>query len=124
MTRIVQSGQGTTIDLEGRRSREVIAARDGAASSTFRVVEIDPGPVDRGPHVHDDFEEVIHVLQGTGLLRTDTGAFPLTEGDTCLVPPGVRHAAFNTGETTLRLLCYFPVNSIGPATREFPDWSR
>lgn len=124
MSRIIRKGESAELQLPGRRSSEVIAARTGSKALTVRIVEMDPGPADRGPHVHDGFEEVIHVLEGTGLLLTDSGRHELTAGDTVLVPSGERHATCNTGSTPLRLYCVFPINDIRPGTREFAGWDK
>lgn len=116
---------GKPMALPGRRSREIVAAGVGASQCTVRLVDIAPdrpGATQRGPHVHDGFEECIHVLAGEGVIRTDAGALALTAGDTVLVPAGERHATYNTGADVLRLICFFPVNDIGPGTREFATW--
>ena len=113
------------LDLPGRQSREVVAESAGAVASTFRIVDIAPqsgGPL-RGPHVHDGFEEIIHIISGSGVIRTDANELAVSAGDTLLVPSGERHATSNTGPENLRLLCFFPVADIRPGTREFADWS-
>jgi quercetin dioxygenase-like cupin family protein len=116
---------GKALALPGRHSREVVAADVGASHATVRLVEVAPevpGAPQRGPHVHDTFEECIHGLAGEGVMRTDAGALALSAGDTVLVPAGERHATSNTGAEALRLICFFPVNDIGPGTREFSNW--
>ncbi len=122
MARTVRRGEGKALDLPGRIATEVVSSATGASSSTVRLVEIAPGKAARGPHVHDGFEEVIHVLEGTGVLRTDGGDHPLSPGDTALVPSGELHMTVNTGEVMLALLCAFPVADIRPGTREFESW--
>lgn len=118
MATIVRAGKGKSLYLPGRASTEIA----GGASTTVRLVEIGPGPPTRGPHVHEGFEEVIHVLEGEGRFRTDTGAQRIGPGDTLIVPPGERHATENAGTTPLRLICAFPVADIRPGTREFERW--
>lgn len=122
MARIVRRREAQVLDLPGRIATEVASAATGASSSTVRLVEIAPGTTARGPHVHDGFEEVIHVLEGKGALRTDGGDHPLSPGDTALVPAGERHQTVNIGNVTLALLCVFPVADIRPGTREFESW--
>lgn len=123
-TAVIPLAAGRALSLPGRASTEVVGAPEGAAS-TLRIVEIAPETPDaprRGPHVHDGFEEVIHVAAGTGVMQTDGGELPLKPGDTVLVHPGERHATYNTGAEPLRLVCFFPVPDIRPGTREFPGW--
>jgi len=125
MAKVIAVGDAIAMELPGRRAREIVGAKAGALSSTIRLVEIEPerpGAARRGPHVHRGFEECIHVLAGQGVTRTDDGDYPVAVGDTVLVPPDQRHATYNTGPGVLRLLCFFPVNEIGPRTAEFPSW--
>ena len=114
----------TKLSLPGRNSREIVAAASGAQRSTVRFVEIEPDKsgARRGPHVHFDFEECIHVLSGKGVTRTEEDEYPLTAGDTILIPAGERHATYNTGTTVLKLLCFFPTDDVSAATREYESW--
>lgn len=122
MARVVRSGKGQRLDLPGRASMEIAGRALGTASTTVRLVEIAPGPTDRGPHVHDDFEEVIHILSGSGILKTSGGDHEIGPGDTVIVPPGECHQTVNDGGVPLRLVCAFPVADIRPSTREFRNW--
>lgn len=123
MVRHVRAGQGTRLDLPGRASTEIAAAGLGADATTVRIVEIAAGSGPRAPHVHDGFEEVIHVLSGQGRFRTDAGVLEIGPGDTVIVPPGERHATEQVGDVPLRLVCAFPVADIRPGTREFDNWN-
>ncbi len=124
MARVFALKDATNLSLPGRNSREIVAAASGAQRSTVRFVEIEPDKsgARRGPHVHFDFEECIHVLSGDGLTRTDKGEYPLTAGDTILIPAGEKHATYNTGSTVLTLLCFFPTDDVGAATAEYESW--
>ena len=124
MARVLALKDARELSLPGRKSREIVAAASGARNATVRFVEIEPERpgAKRGPHVHFDFEECIHVLSGQALMRTDAGEYPLTAGDTILVPAGEKHATYNTGDTVLTLLCFFPTNDVNAATAEFESW--
>ena len=125
MARVFTLKDATRLSLPGRNSREIVAAASGAQRLTMRLVEIEaprPGAAQRGPHVHFDFEEYIHVLSGSAVLRTDTGEHPLTAGDTILIPAGEKHTTSNTGDTVLTLLCFFPTNDVNAATVEYESW--
>jgi mannose-6-phosphate isomerase-like protein (cupin superfamily) len=126
MVKVISLKDARAMNLPGRNSREIISAEKGSENMTFRLVEIAPaapGERRRGPHVHYGFEECIHVLEGQGVTRCETGEFPVSAGDTVLVPAGERHATYNTGSGTLKLMCFFPVSDIRPETREFKSWS-
>jgi len=125
MARVFALKDATKLGLPGRNSREIVAAASGAQRSTMRLVEIEapePGAAQRGPHVHFNFEECIHVLSGSAVMRTEEGEYPLTAGDTILVPAGEKHATYNTGNTVLTLLCFFPTNDVNAATAEYESW--
>lgn len=126
MVKVIALSEAQAMNLPGRHSREVLSAANGARSATVRIVEIAPevtGARQRGPHVHRDFEECIHILCGDGMTRTDAEEFSVTAGDTVLVPAGERHATYNTGRGPLMLLCFFPVADIRPGTQEFRSWT-
>ena len=124
MARVFALKDAMKLSLPGRKSREIVAAASGARRSTVRFVEIEPEKpgTRRGPHVHFDFEECIHVLSGSAVMRTEEGEHPLTAGDTVLVPAGEKHATYNTGDTVLKLLCFFPTNDVNAATVEYESW--
>jgi len=124
MARVFALKDATNLGLPGRNSREIVAAESGAQRSTVRFVEIEPEKpgTRRGPHVHFDFEECIHVLSGEAVMRTEEGEYPLTAGDTVLVPAGEKHATYNTGDTVMKLLCFFPTNDVNAATVEYESW--
>ncbi len=125
MVRVIAQKDARAMNLPGRRALEIVGLGTGSVHSTIRLVEIDPdkpGAKRRGPHVHHGFEECIHVLAGEGVTRTDAGDFPVSAGDTVLVPAGERHATYNTATGVLRLLCFFPINDIRPGTEEFVSW--
>ena len=125
MARVFALKDAKSLNLPGRKSREIVGASAGAHGTTMRLVEIEPakpGEPRRGPHVHFGFEECIHVLAGEGLTRTDAGEYKLAAGDTILIPAGEKHVTYNTGGATLRLLCFFPTNNVAAATVEYESW--
>jgi len=92
--------------------REVFSAKTKEAKGvTVRIVDIHPASrqIPRQPHRHDDFEEVIHILKGSGKFWADGEWTNINTGDTLLVPTGVPHATFNLTDKMLRLMCFFPV---------------
>ncbi|MGI9380050.1 MAG: cupin domain-containing protein [Methyloligellaceae bacterium] len=115
----VSPDQGRELNLPGRQSTEMLSAHSGAASVTFRRVEISvprAGDTPREPHYHKDFEECIYVQSGEGAVWIDGEEIPVDAGDSILVPPPRPHYTRNTGTTPLVLLCFFPVADIRPGT--------
>ncbi|MGB6455759.1 MAG: cupin domain-containing protein [Streptosporangiaceae bacterium] len=86
--------------------------RDCAAATQF-VGEIPPG---RAPEHSHPYDEVVLVLQGTGVAHVGGAERELAAG-TCLhLPPGLRHCLENTGPQAMRVLGVFhPADS--PATK-------
>ena len=125
MASVFTPNDGRRLTLPGRESRQVVSGEDGARQVTFRIVEIAaarPGDSQRGPHVHDGFEELIHVRSGSGVTETASGPHAVGAWDTVLVPAGELHVTRNTGEVPLVLLCFFPVADIAAGTRELAAW--
>lgn len=99
----------------GRRVAELVSARaTGAAGVTCRLVEIFPETRGgaRPPHVHEDLEEVIFVLQGQGKAWVDGEEIAIMEGDLLVIPMKSSHRIINPGAPELCLLCFFPAATV------------
>lgn len=121
MAKILTQAQAKSMGLPGRKSLEIVSGEKGSSAVTLRLVEIPvpkPGETARGPHYHQGFEECIFVMAGEGCTEADSGKYPLTTGDTILIPPGEKHVTRNTGKEPLILLCFFPVADISKRTQE------
>ena len=121
MARVFTQSEAKQLGLPGRKSLEIVSGERGSRTVTLRLTEIPvsrPDETPRGPHQHNDFEECIYVLSGTGTTYADSGEFPLKPGDTLFMPAGEKHVTRNTGSEPLLLLCFFPVADISKGTRE------
>ena len=121
MARVYTEAAALRLGLPGRTSLEIVSGRNGASSVTLRLAVIppeQPGAPGRGPHQHRDCEECIFVLAGTGCTYADTGEFPLSPGDTIVIPAGENHLTRNTGTTSLMLLCFYPIGDVVSGTVE------
>lgn len=56
-------------------------------------------------HRHHLSEELYHVTAGQGTMILGEERFPISVGDTILIPPGTPHALHNTWPVPLRVLC-------------------
>lgn len=64
-------------------------------------------------HVHDEYEEVFHVLQGTIEYRLGDDWHPAHAGTTISVPPGVVHCFRNTsGAVASHLVVHAPLEAM------------
>ena len=59
-------------------------------------------------HRHLKTEELYHVTAGQGTMVLGEQRFPITVGDTVVVPVGTPHALHNTWPVPLRVLCCCP----------------
>jgi mannose-6-phosphate isomerase-like protein (cupin superfamily) len=56
------------------------------------------------PHAHKVQEQVYHVLDGEGLMEIEETRRVVRRHDVVFIPPGIRHAIYNTGLTDLVFL--------------------
>ena len=123
MARVVTPDQAKRLGLAGRASFEIVSGEMGARNASVRLVEIPvprEGEEPRGPHVHHGFEECMYVLAGEGRTLTPSGAHPVRQGDTILVPADEPHVTRNTGTVPLVLLCFFPTPDVAKSTEDLP----
>ncbi len=93
-------------DVEGVTIRWVLAKEDGAAHFALRVFEVPAGRAT--PHHAHWWEHEVFILDGSGIVSTAEGDFPLRPGTAILVPGGVLHQFRNTGAELLRFICLVP----------------
>ena len=82
-----------------------ISGADGAPVFSFRVFTIMPGG--NTPYHTHPFEHVNYIIDGAGVLVTETGEERLIQkGDFALVLPNEKHSYKNTGaEKPLLVIC-------------------
>jgi len=93
------------VEVTGDRRFRVLfgPGRDYAAATQF-VGEIPPG---RAPEHRHPYDEVVLILQGTGVAHAGGADRELSAG-TCLhLPPGLPHCLENTGTQPMRVLGVF-----------------
>ena len=89
----------------------------GCASVTQFIGLVPPG---RAPDHFHTYDEVIYVLEGTGILQAGGEQAPLRAGSCVHLPARLVHSLANTGDDELRLLGVFrPAGS--PAEAYYPD---
>lgn len=87
-----------------RRFRVLFGPGSGCDAATQFVGEIPPG---RAPEHSHPYDEVVLVLEGTGVLHAGPASQPLIPGSCVHLPPGEAHCLENTGASTLRVLGVF-----------------
>ena len=123
MARLINQNTAKRLGLPGRSSLEPISGEVGSRCSVRIATIAVPQPgAERGPHLHEGFEEVIYVLSGSGTTCAESGEIPIKPGDLVLIPAGEKHMTQNTGDVPLVLLCFFPVPDVGAGTTEFASF--
>ncbi len=93
--------------------REIINADDGSTQVTQFVGGIPPG---RAPDHFHMYEEVIVILDGTGIMWAGTSNTPIETGSCLFLPHGQVHCVENRGDGEMQLLgVFYPAGS--PAVR-------
>jgi quercetin dioxygenase-like cupin family protein len=87
-----------------RRFRVLFGPGRGCAVATQFVGEI---PAGRAPEHSHPYDELVLILDGTGVLHAGGTDHPLSAGATAHLPPGLPHCLENTGPATMRVLGVF-----------------
>ena len=73
-------------------------------------------PPSKAPFHYHTYEEVIFILEGSGMVHVDEEACEFNAGSSIYFPAGVRHCVENPGNTTIKLLgAFYPSGSPGVA---------
>ena len=87
-----------------REFRYLVDADVGCSDVTQFVGIIPPG---RAPLHSHTYDEVLYVVEGTGVLHVGGTETPLEAGSCLHLPPLVEHSLENTGEAAMRVLGVF-----------------
>jgi quercetin dioxygenase-like cupin family protein len=96
----------------GVRMRVLMSEDDGAPTAVMRVFDVAPGGYTPF-HTHE-WEHMVYVLQGTGVVMESKREHPLETGTYVLVEPGEEHQFINRGDDVLRFICVIPVSKDMP----------
>jgi mannose-6-phosphate isomerase-like protein (cupin superfamily) len=75
----------------------------GSKSIDYRISVYQPRAYVE-PHRHRIQEQVYHVLDGEALMEIDGNRTVVRKDDVIFIPPGAKHAIYNTGMTDLRFI--------------------
>ncbi len=59
------------------------------------------------PHVHEESEEILYVLSGSGEFYFNGKPEPVRPGTCIYVPPGITHSINNTSDQVLKVVYVF-----------------
>jgi mannose-6-phosphate isomerase-like protein (cupin superfamily) len=106
---IVRLGDQRAQPTADRWYRVMVDDAIGSAQVTQFVGSIPPG---RAPDHFHNYEEVLFILRGEGLMWAGETNTPIAPGSCIYLPKGQVHCVENTGEGELRLLgVFYPAGS-------------
>ena len=94
----------------------------GAANSQGEVI-INPGK-GHVRHLHEQADELIYVISGTGTQTVGDEEFDIAEGDAVYIPMNTLHSTMNTSWRTLRLIVTYTPGGEEQALTTLPDFTR
>jgi quercetin dioxygenase-like cupin family protein len=93
------------VEITGNREfRVLFGPGHGCARATQFVGEIPPG---RAPDHSHPYDELVLILDGSGVAHIGGADHPLTPGSCLHLPPGLTHCLENNGTSLLRVLGVF-----------------
>lgn len=101
-----------------RQFRHLVDAEIGCRDITQFIGVIPPG---RAPFHAHEYDEVVYVVEGEGVLHVDGRETPIGPGSCIHFPPHVQHCLENTGKEPMRVLGVFhPAGDPSQAYHEPP----
>ena len=119
---IVDENQIEALDLPGRNLRWLITEENvHARHCSMCVIDVLSGETVRPAHSHPHGEEVIYIVHGSGKVMIEGVAEPVKAGCAVLLPQGKIHMLRNTGEETMKVVCFFAPATTLENYKFFPE---
>jgi mannose-6-phosphate isomerase-like protein (cupin superfamily) len=93
------------ITKDSSEIRELLAHRNSVIPNQSLAEARVPVGASTLEHYHIQTEEIYYVTSGQGRIRIDGEYSDVKPGDAIAIPPGSKHKLWNTGNTTLAVLC-------------------
>jgi quercetin dioxygenase-like cupin family protein len=107
--KIVKMTDGERFDMGVGDSRRVIGPHTGAKYLTFNYGKFGPGQAFK-QHIHAHSEDLILVLEGSGVIRLDDQEYPIEAGDVIHVSEGEYHGTVAGPDGLLCVSCQAPID--------------
>jgi mannose-6-phosphate isomerase-like protein (cupin superfamily) len=102
---VVHETEGAVVpDICGTAIEMINSDTAGATKVSFAKLIINPGKASQR-HYHKETEEIYFILAGSGRVIIDEESFDVRPGHAILLPIGVHHQIFNTGNQDLVFVC-------------------
>ena len=105
---LIHESDAESLDLPGRNLRWLVNADLlGAKHLSMCVITVEPGQTVRPAHSHPNGEEVIYIVSGSGQAMVNGEVSAVREGTAVLFPQGEVHMLRNSGDTQMKVACFF-----------------
>ena len=85
----------------------------GAKNLSVCVIRVLPGETVRPAHSHPNSEELIYIITGSGKVMIEGEIGEVRTGSAVLFEQGKIHMLRNTGDTEMKVICFFaPATSV------------
>jgi quercetin dioxygenase-like cupin family protein len=119
---IVDENSIEALDLPGRKLRWVVTNDNtNAQHCTMCVIHVQPGQTVKPAHSHPNGEEVIYIVEGSGRVWIEGEIEPVKAGCAVLFPQGKIHMLQNSGDTVMKVACFFAPPSDLSTYKFFPE---
>ena len=106
--KIVNENNVEEIKLPGRYLKWLISPKFmGSKYNSVCVIRILAGETVRPAHSHPNGEEVIYILRGKGKVMVDGEVEKVEQGMAVLFPQNSVHMLKNTGNTEMKVICFY-----------------
>lgn len=104
----IHESEVPAVALPGRDHKMIIGpANFGPAQKMCFGVADFPPRRHAPPHMHEEQEEILYILTGSGEFYFDGVAEPIEPGTCVYVPPKVMHSINNTSDDVLKVVYIF-----------------
>ena len=119
---IVDESAIEALDLPCRKLRWVVTnGNTNAQHCTMCVIQVEPGQTVKPAHSHPNGEEVIYIVEGSGRVWIEGEIEPVKAGCAVLFPQGKIHMLQNSGDTVMKVACFFAPPSDLSTYKFFPE---
>jgi len=108
MTTIIHETDVPEIEQPGRSMRWLVHPDALHADRlSFCVIRVTPGETVRPAHSHPHSEELIYIMTGEGKVLIEDEVGEVRAGSAVLFEQGKIHMLKNTGDTEMKVACFF-----------------
>ncbi|MDR0286763.1 MAG: cupin domain-containing protein [Clostridiales bacterium] len=89
-----------------------VSHRNGGNRCAVIFYDIVPGKSSYPFHYHSDSEEIFYIISGHGVVETNDGEIPVSQGSVVICPPGENGAHKITNKLDSKILTYIDIDTV------------